>query len=98
MTPTTELKPGIGGRWLLTTAGETHLFDLDEMTWLRVKVPGSPGDTAPPDGVPQRIIAMDVWPKVSGRFLLAVEDPTYRLYPERWHRCADIITIEQIQP
>ena len=32
----TELTPGMGGRWLVTTRGSQHVFDLNTMTYTRI--------------------------------------------------------------
>ncbi len=64
----TELAPGMGGRWLVTTRGSQHVFDLDRMTYTRL--PGEGRGQFIGDGVPQRIWRIGTWPKVGSEFYL----------------------------
>lgn len=64
----TELTSGMGGRWLVTTRGSQHVFDLDHMTYTRI--PGAGRGQFLGDGQPQRIWNIGAWPKVGSSFYL----------------------------
>jgi len=64
----TELGPGMGGRWLVTTRGSQHVWDLDRMTYTRI--PGAGRGQFLGDGVPQRIWRIGTWPRVGSEFYL----------------------------
>ena len=64
----TELTPGMGGRWLVTTRGSQHVFDLNTMTYNRI--PGAGRGQFLGDGQPQRIWNIGAWPKVGASFYL----------------------------
>ncbi|BBY99434.1 hypothetical protein [Mycolicibacterium fallax] len=64
----TELGPGMGGRWLVTTRGSQHIWDLDRMTYTRI--PGAGRGQFIGDGQPQRIWNIGAWPKVGQSFYL----------------------------
>ncbi|MCV7194098.1 hypothetical protein [Mycolicibacterium brumae] len=64
----TELTSGMGGRWLVTTRGSQHIWDLDRMTYTRL--PGAGRGQFIGDGQPQRIWNIGAWPKVGSSFYL----------------------------
>jgi hypothetical protein len=45
-----QLTPDMGGRWLVTTQGTTHVWDLDAMTYLRQPGPTTHAGAFPHDG------------------------------------------------
>jgi len=64
MTTTNALTPDLGGRWLVTTQGSTHVWDLDAMTYERRPGPESPAGAMAYDGIPHRITRVERWPEV----------------------------------
>jgi hypothetical protein len=73
--PVTALTPGMGGRWLITTRGSTHIWDLDATTYTRI--PGSSSGSGPFafDGRPLPISRVDRWPRIGSTSLIWIDDP-----------------------
>ena len=57
----------MGGRWLVTTQGSTHLWDLDAMTYSRRPGPNSLSGGFAWDQQAMPITKVLRWPAVGGR-------------------------------
>lgn len=68
-----ELGPGTAGRWLVTTVGSRHVWDLDLCTYQRL--PGSSRSLFDHDGQVVRIGRIGAYPKVGARSLAYYDDP-----------------------
>ena len=78
------LTPGMTGRWLVTTQGSRHIWDLDAMTHTRLPGASSPSGSFRFDGRPVPISHVENWPAVGCRSLIWFDDPTD---PDLWiHR------------
>lgn len=66
-----ELNSTMTGRWLVTTGGSQHVWDLDTLTYTRIPGPGRGNSSY--DGVPQRIWAVKAWPKLGSSFYVELD-------------------------
>ena len=69
----TEIREGLGGRWLVRSGGSRHVWDLDAGTYMRV--PGSASPSFEYDGVPHRITTVEWWPRLGQRSFVWFDDP-----------------------
>lgn len=67
-----ELTAEMSGRWLVTTQGSQHVWDLD--AWTYERRPGRGRGNFQGDGVPQRIWAVGRFPKVGFSFYVELDD------------------------
>lgn len=91
-----ELHPSMGGRWLVTTQGSTHVWDLDTWTYERRPGPDSPSGPMPYDNERHRITRVDWWPAVGGQSLLYYDDPSNPWEREQFRRSSVITRIERL--
>lgn len=70
------LSPGMRGRWLVTTQGTTHLWDLDAVTYERRPGPHSRAGAFDHDRAAHPISRVELWPVVGGRSFLWFDDPS----------------------
>ena len=88
-----SLGPQDRGRWLVTTRGSRHLWDLDAGTYQRI--PGEGRSAFPHDSAVVRITHVERWPKVGSTSLVWFDDPERPWETEHWRQCS---TIESIEP
>lgn len=91
-----ELTGDSTGRWLITTKGTEHIWDLDEMTYTRIPSAASKSGAMAFDNEPMRINRVVWWPKVGERPYLWYDDPER---PELWehYRISSVIkSIERL--
>jgi len=69
----TEIREGLGGRWLVRSGGSRHVWDLDAGTYMRM--PGSASPSFEYDGVPHRITTVEWWPRLGQRSYVWFDDP-----------------------
>lgn len=67
-----ELTSTTGGRWLVTTQGSQHIWDLD--SWTYERRPGRGRGNFQGDGVPQRIWRVGRFPRVGESFYVELDD------------------------
>lgn len=67
----TELNSTMTGRWLVTTGGSQHVWDLDTLTYTRI--PGEGRGNSRYDNVPQRIWDVKAWPKLGCSFYVELD-------------------------
>lgn len=91
-----ELTAEHTGRWLVTTQGSRHVWDLDEMTYMRLPTEASKSGAMPHDGRPVRIDRVVWWPKVGERSWLWFDDPQYPLFVEHYRINSVIKRIERL--
>jgi hypothetical protein len=90
----TELTDASTGKWLIETQGSTHLWDLDEMTWVRTQRDGlNPMDY---DGKTLPIIHVKRMPKVGDTFFVWTSDHAQAFYGE-WHQSSTIKSITKVE-
>lgn len=90
------LAPGMTGRWLVTTQGSTHIWDLDAGTYTRLPGEHSVAGAFDYDGKAMVITRVNIWPSVGGYSHLFYDDPDF---PEllEWFRISSTIkSIEKI--
>jgi hypothetical protein len=68
----TELTADIGGRWLVTTGGSEHIFDLDARTYTRLRGAGRGRFIG--DSKPLRLYAVEQFPAVGEHFRIRLFD------------------------
>lgn len=68
----TELTADMRGRWLVTTEGSEHIFDLDARTYTRLR--GDGREKFIGDGAPMRLYSVVEFPKVGDHFRIELFD------------------------
>jgi hypothetical protein len=89
-----QLTPQSAGRWLVTTRGADHLFDLEAGTYRRTPRHGSA--RFPYDGVAVLITRVPLWPKVGSNFLIWYDDRDFPDTLERWHLSSPVASIRYV--
>lgn len=89
-----ELSPESRGKWLITTQGSQHVWDLDAMTYRRL--PGEGRGKFAHDGRVVRITRVEAWPRIGQTFLLWFDDPEHPELLEHWRRSSRINNIEPL--
>ena len=87
------LHAGLGGRWLVTSQGSRHVWDLDAMTYRRLPGPGRKSFDY--DGQQCPIDRIEVWPAVGRSSLVFFDDPNVPGV-EQWRICSTIRTISRL--
>ncbi|BBY98354.1 hypothetical protein [Mycolicibacterium fallax] len=91
-----ELTADMTGRWLVTTQGSTHVWDLD--AWTYTRRPGRGRGNFQGDGVPQRIWCVKAFPKVGESFYVALDDTATRVQTRVSTEVARIERLSDPQP
>ncbi|MGZ6771752.1 MAG: hypothetical protein ACXVGA_04385 [Mycobacteriaceae bacterium] len=89
-----RLGPHLGGRWLVTTQGSEHIWDLDLMTYLRL-----PGEGRGQFDQDRQVVAIGrvaVWPEVGSCSLLFYDDPDRPHTHEQWRKSSRIRRIRRL--
>lgn len=86
------LSPGMTGRWRVLSRRSEHLWDLDEMTYARLR--GGSSSPFAHDGVALPIRFVERWPQVGGTSFLYFDDPEDDLV-EQWRISSTIRRIER---
>lgn len=89
------LAPGMTGRWLVTTQGTIHLWDLDEMTYERRPGPSTQAGSMLGDGSPQPITRVESWPIVGACSLVWFDRPGDWLI-EEYRISSTVVSIERV--
>lgn len=89
----TELTAASTGRWLVTTSGSEHIFDLDYRTYTRL--PGVGRGQFVGDCEPMRLYAVRVYPKVGTSFYVELDDPDDQL-SVLWRLSSTVVSIERM--
>jgi hypothetical protein len=82
------------GRWLVSTRGSEHTFDLDAGTYLRSPRPGHGRFRY--DGQAVALTRVERWPQVGGTFFIWVDDPQTPELVEHWHQSSTVLSITKI--
>ncbi|QYJ03103.1 hypothetical protein KUV85_12245 [Nocardioides panacisoli] len=90
------LQPGDGGRWLVTTQGSTHIWDLDAWTYTRMPGAHSRSGAFVQDQVANPITRVERWPRVNKASLVWFNDATHPHYVEQWRQSSTIVSIERL--
>lgn len=90
-----ELTPESRGRWLVTTQGSTHLWDLDHMTWARFPGPRSLAGAFLADAEDLPIRKIGRYPKIGDTSLVYCDSPAN---PKlcHWRQSSMIAKIERL--
>lgn len=92
-----ELTADMRGRWVVTTKGSKHIWDLDAMTYTRLPGPDSTAGSMLHDNIAHRITRVDRWPRVGSYSLVWFDDPDWPQAPfEHWRKSSTIRSIEPI--
>lgn len=92
----TELDETSTGRWIVTTRGSTHLFDLDARTYSRT--PGTASLHTDHDGLTVPLTRVERWPRVGSSFFIWVDDHDFPAALEHWHQSSEIRSISSAPP
>lgn len=90
-----ELRPEMRGRWLVTTQGSRHVWDLDTMTYRRMPGATSRAGAMPHDQVMLQINRVVSWPRVGECSFIWCDDPDNPLM-EHWRRSSTITSIDRL--
>jgi len=91
----TALAASMGGRWLVTTQGSQHIWDLDAGTYRRL--PGPSSKSFAHDRHTHRITHIEQYPQVGSRSLVWFDDPTDPGL-EHWRISSTIQSITRLDP
>lgn len=91
-----RLTPGTSGRWLVTTQGSHHEWDLDVMTYMRIPGPASQSGPFAHDGQRMKITRVGDWPRIGATSLVYLEDPADPLRRELWRQSSRISAITEL--
>lgn len=89
----TALTAEMRGRWIVTSQGSTHLWDLDALTYTRRPGPASPSGSFDYDGIAHRITRVTRWPRVGDQSLVWFDDPASPFDTEQFRRSSVIVSI-----
>ena len=84
---------GHKGAWRITTQGSVHIWNLDDMTWVRQQVDGL--NPMAKDGKPVHLIEVVRWPEVGGTFYVLCSERPQAMRHE-WHQSSTIRAIEEV--
>lgn len=90
-----ELTPDHTGRWLVTTQGSKHVFDLTRMTYTRI--PGKGRGQFIGDGEAQRIWQIGAWPRVGASFYVEFDDPMNPVERVQTRLSSTVQSIERLE-
>lgn len=90
-----ELTPDSRGRWLVTTRGSKHEFDLDRATYKRM--PGKGRGDFVGDGTAHRIYLVGAWPRVGQSFYVEFDDPQSPIDRVQTRLSSTVQRIERIE-
>lgn len=91
-----ELTPQSTGRWLVTTKGTVHIWDLDQMTYVRMPSTASKSGSMGHDQRPVPLTRVIWWPKVGKRPYFWCDDPDYPMFWEHWRISSEVQKIERL--
>jgi hypothetical protein len=91
-----ELTPQHRGRYLVTSQGSSHVFDLDAGTYERR--PGQGRQAFAHDVRTLALTRVDEWPSVGGMFLIWFDDPDRPDELGHWRQSSIIRSIEALPP
>ncbi len=86
-----ELGPEMTGRWLVSTGGSTHVWDLNAMTYTRVPGPGR--GNSPYDNVALPIWDVKAWPKLGQSFYVELDATATQI---EWRMSTEVRRIERM--
>jgi len=89
-----ELTSEMSGRWLVTTQGSQHVWDLDKMTYQRL--PGEGRQRFPYDEQEVPVARVGAFPRVGEMSMVWYDDPTVPEILERWLQSSRIVSIKEI--
>lgn len=90
------LEPGMRGRWLVTTQGTHHIWDLEALTYTRIPGADSHAGAMVHDCVAHLITRVTWWPRVGSVSLVWFDDPDRPTSHEQWRRSSRIKSIEPL--
>ena len=90
-----ELTPQNTGRWLITTQGTVHLWDLDQMTYVRMPSEASKPGSMGHDHRPVPLTRAVRWPKIGECSCIWYDDPDSKLW-EHWRISSEVQKIERL--
>jgi hypothetical protein len=88
------LEAGMTGRYLVTSRGSQHVWDLDKMTYTRL--PGETSQLFPYDGQAMEINKVEVWPAVGLVSRVIYDDPDVPEAIEHFRQSSLIRSIESM--
>jgi len=90
------LSPDMGGRWLVTTQGSQHVWDIDTMRYARFPGADSISGTFAYDAQTVPLTRVDRWPAVGSTFFIWFDDPLRPDETEHWRQSSAIASIVRL--
>ena len=84
------------GRWLVTTQGSTHVWDIQPDRVLYRRLPGEASRRFVADGVEVELTRIDRWPAVGATSLIWFNDPAFPELLEQWRKSSTVRSIVRL--
>jgi hypothetical protein len=91
-----QLTADLSRRWLVTTQGSTHIWDMNSRTYMRIPGEASRVGSFDYDGTAHRITRVDRYPKVGSFSVVWFDDPLDPTWMEQFRQSSEITRIERI--
>jgi hypothetical protein len=91
-----ELTSSSTGKWIVTSQGSRHIFDLDNFTYKRI--PGDLSQNFSYDSEEVKLSSIKVYPKVSSSFYIFFDDLDFPDSLEHWRISSTIVSIDKYEP
>ncbi|TLP98616.1 hypothetical protein FEF26_04255 [Nesterenkonia salmonea] len=91
-----QITPEDTGRWLITSQGTQHIWDLDKMTYMRMPSAASKSGSRVYDNMPMQITRVVWWTEVGDRAYLWFDDLEHPRFFERYRMSSVIRKIERL--
>ena len=90
------LDEGCVGRWLVTTQGSTHVWDIRPDRVLYRRNPGAESAAFVADGDEVELTRIDRWPAVGATSLIWFDDPVAPELVEQWRQSSTVASITRL--
>jgi hypothetical protein len=84
------------GRWLVTTRGSTHIWDIRPDRVLYQRRPGGTSASFDADGVEVELTRIDRWPAVGHTSSIWFDDPQMPTLIEQWRQSSTAASITRL--
>lgn len=84
------------GRWLVTTQGSTHVWDIQPGGVLYRRIPGQTSGSFVADDTVVELTRIDRWPAVGSTSFIWFDDPSEPMLLEQWRQSSTIKSITRL--
>lgn len=91
-----SLNAGTLGRWLVTTGGSTHFWDIQPGRVRYRRLPGGASASFVADDVEVTLTRIDRWPAVGATSFIWFDDPDTPMLLEQWRQPSTIASITRL--